>query len=91
MAQLSIASELTLAEVEERLFSLHRSIDSSFFSEAKASLPTLAELEAIGLDCFGRVEADPNVGSYWSYAGVNLLASALRLQPSWIWSGYEWK
>ena len=48
MAQLLIASELTLADLEER-FSLHRSIDSSFFSEAKESLPALAELETIAL------------------------------------------
>ena len=48
MAQLLTASELTLADLEER-FSLHRSIDSSFFSEAKESFPALSTLETIAL------------------------------------------
>lgn len=48
MAQLLTASELTLADLEER-FSLHRSIDASFFSEAKESPPPLSELETIAL------------------------------------------
>ena len=48
MAQLLTASELTLANLEER-FSLHRSIDPSFFSEAKESFPALSTLETIAL------------------------------------------
>ena len=48
MAQLLTASELTLADLEDQ-FSLHRSIDPSFFSEAKESLPALSELETIAL------------------------------------------
>ena len=48
MPQLLTASELTLADLEER-FSLYRSIDASFFSEAKESLPALSELERIAL------------------------------------------
>ncbi len=48
MAPLLKASELTLVDLEER-FSLHRSTDSSFFAEAKESLPPLSELETIAL------------------------------------------
>ncbi len=48
MAPLLKASELTLADLEER-FSLHRSIDPSFFSETKESFPPLSELETIAL------------------------------------------
>jgi Type I restriction enzyme R protein N terminus (HSDR_N) len=48
MAPLLKASELTLVDLEER-FSLHRSIDSSFFAEAKEALPPLSELETIAL------------------------------------------
>lgn len=48
MPQLLTVSELTLADLEER-FSLYRSIDASFFSEAKESLPALSELERIAL------------------------------------------
>ncbi len=48
MAPLLKASELTLVDLEER-FSLHRSIDSSFFTEARESFPPLSELETIAL------------------------------------------
>ena len=48
MAQILTASELTLTDLEE-CFPLHRSIDSSFFSEAKESLPVLSGLETIAL------------------------------------------
>lgn len=49
MAQIINASDITLAELEER-FSLHRSPNSDFFSEVKESLPDLSELEKVALN-----------------------------------------
>jgi hypothetical protein len=49
MAQLINASEISLAELEER-FSLQRSPDSNFFSETRETLPDLSEIERIALE-----------------------------------------
>ena len=49
MAQIINASDITLAELEER-FSLHRSPNPNFFSEIKESLPDLSELEKVALN-----------------------------------------
>jgi hypothetical protein len=49
MAQLINASEISLAELEER-FSLQRSPDSNFFSEAKENFLDLSEIEQIALE-----------------------------------------
>lgn len=49
MAQIINASDITLAELEERL-SLYRSPNSDFFSEVKESLPDLSELEKVALN-----------------------------------------
>jgi hypothetical protein len=49
MAQLLAASEITLADLEER-FSLTRSFDPAFFGESKETFPALTELETIALN-----------------------------------------
>jgi hypothetical protein len=49
MAQIINASEISLAELEER-FSLQRSPDPNFFSETKETLPDLSEIERIALE-----------------------------------------
>jgi hypothetical protein len=49
MAQLINASEISLAELEER-FSLQRSPDPNFFSETRETLPDLSEIERIALE-----------------------------------------
>jgi hypothetical protein len=49
MAQIINASDITLAELEER-FSLKRSPNPDFFSEAKEVLPNLSELEKVALN-----------------------------------------
>ncbi len=48
MAKLLTANEITFADLEER-FSLHRSLDSAFFSESRETCPPLPELERIAL------------------------------------------
>ena len=83
MAPLLTASDITLADLEER-FALKRSPDPDFFAESKAALPPLSEIEVVALQ---RIKAN-FLDQFRSRLLIEETVKLVVVAPLLDWAGF---